>query len=546
MPVMATRSEAAYPLAWKDGRVASYLVTVDHKRIGKLYIGSAILFLALGGLLALLMSVQLATPNNDFLGAGSFYEVMTMHGTTMVFLVAVPLIAGLGSFLVPLMIGARNVAFPRLNAFSYWLFLLGGIVLWLSWFADGGTAHAAWWSYPTLYETLPWTVTSHGPDYWIFALQILSLSSAFTAINFIVTIRNLRTDGMTWRNTPVFVRAMQLYSILLLVAAATVGAAVTLLLLDRHEGTHFFLPSDGGPFLLHHRVFWFVGRPVVYLLFIPALGIVVEVLSVFLPKRVVSRTIVALSALGVAVVSALVLIHYVASSAPGIGLEGWILVSSMILAVPFAFTVVDARGLKGGAPTLFALGFLTLFALGGVTGLLTAAFVGHAGWNFTFYTDAYFHHVELGGILFAAFAGLYFWWPKMFGRMLDQRLAKAHFGLMLVGFLLALFPLFLLGRLGTPSRIDTYADGGKSEAYHAIATAGTVVAVIAFLVFVANVWISHGLRKGVRVGNDPWMADTLEWYAASPPPPHNFDSLPPVTSAQPLRDLRERLAAEAL
>jgi cytochrome c oxidase subunit I len=546
---VAARSETVYPVTWKNGRIARWLVTVDHKRIGILYITTAIVFFFAGGILALLMRAQLATPNETVLTRDRYDEVMTMHGTTMVFLVVVPILAGFGNYLVPLMIGARDVAFPRLNALTYWLYLLGGIVLFLSWFSSTGPARAGWTAYPPLSEAS--FSPGHGQDYWILSLHILSLASLLGAINFIVTIHHMRARGMTWMRMPLFVWTIEVYSILLLVALPALSAGLTMLLLDRHGYTHFFLPSQGGDAVLYQHVFWFFGHPEVYIMVLPAMGMVSEILPVFSRKPIFGYTAIVLSTIFIGFYSLLVWAHHMFTVGMPTALDGFFMVSSMIIAVPtgikiFNWIATTWRGnLQFDTPMLFALGFIALFTMGGLSGIFLAAFPVDWQVHDTYYVVAHFHYVLFGGSIFAIFGGVYYWWPKMFGRMLDERLGKTHFWLTFVGFNLTFLPQHMLGLLGMPRRIWTYHHGGLWEAYNLISTIGSGVMALGMLAFLVNLWRTHVARKGVRAGNDPWLGDTLEWYATSPPAEHNFDSVPYVTSARPLRDLRRRLAEQA-
>ena len=536
---MAARAEStpAVP-AWQRGRVASWLVTTDHKRIGLVYIVSSGVFFAAAGVMALLMRTQLATANAEVVTRESYNELLTVHGSAMVFLFAMPLIAGLGNYLVPLMIGARDMAFPRLNALSLWLYLFSGVVMMLSFLAEGGTAQAGWTAYPPLSSQQ----AGNGMDLWILSLHLIGVSSLLGAINFIVTIHNLRAPGMTWTRMPLFVWSMDVFAWLLLAVLPTLSAGLTLLLLDRQAGTHFFDPTGGGSPLLWQHAFWFFGHPEVYVLILPAMGIISEVLPVFARQPIFGYKAIAFSSVAIGFFSMLVWAHHMFTVGLPNVLNVFFMLSTMVIAVPTGVKIFSWLGtLWGGSlrfktPMLFVLGFLATFTIGGISGVFLGSVPVDFQLSDTYYVVAHIHYVLMGGAMFCVFAGLYYWIPKITGRLLNERLGQIHFFLMFVGFNLTFYPMHQLGLEGMPRRTYHYPQSPEWGLLNSIETVGAYLMAVSILFFMFNFLVNVVFQQGRPAGDDPWQGDTLEWATASPPPAYNFARIPAVRSARPLKE----------
>ena len=517
----------------------SWLTTTDHKRIGILYMGTALCFFVVAVGFAMLMRTQLIRPNNTLLVGKTYNEVFTMHGTTMIFLFAMPMLAGLANYLVPLMIGARDMAFPRLNALSYWVFLSGGLLLYSSFFL-GGAIDTGWFSYAPLTERL---YSSHnGVDFWILAIMLLGISSMLGALNLIITMRRLRTPGMRLRDMPVFAFANYVNSFLILFAMPSLTAAVTFLYLDRHYGTTFYdATRDGDPILWQH-LFWFFGHPEVYILILPGFGIMSEVVPVFSRKPLFGRQTMLVMLVIIAFVGFMVWAHHMFAVGFPTMFDALFAASSMLIAVPTGVKIFNwLATMWGGAlrfrtPLLFACGFIAMFTIGGLSGVTVAMVPFDWQMEDTYYIVGHLHNVLFGGTLFAIFAGIYYWFPKVTGRRLSERLGRVNFGFLLVGFVATFLPMYVLGLLGMPRRVYTYAPDLGWNGLNLLSTLGGYTIAIGVTLFFVNV--VRSLRTGEPAGADPWDAWTLEWATTSPPPPENFGALPPVTSVRPLHDFK--------
>src|SRR5216117_2128410 len=514
--------------------VWSWITTVDHKRIGVLYGVTAFLFFLIGGLEALLIRSQLAGPENHLVGADVFNQMFTMHWTTMIFLAVMPLAASFFNFMIPLMIGARDVAFPRLNAFSYWVFVTGGIFLNLSFFL-GGAPNVGWFAYSNL--TSSQYSPGHGVDFWAVGLQILGIASLAAAFNFIVTIINLRAPGMSLMRMPPFVWMTLVTSFLIILAFPVITVALVFLLFDRFVGTHFFVPSGGADPLLWQHLFWLFGHPEVYILILPAMGIVSEVLPTFSRKPLFGYPVVVYSGIFIGFMGWGVCSHHMFSVGLGPIADSVFSATTMLIAVPTGVKIFNwLATLWGGqiratSALHFAVGFIALFTIGGLSGVMHASPPADLQQTDTYFVVAHIHYVLFGGTVFGLFAGMYYWWPKMTGRLLGEGLGKLHFWLMFVGMNLAFFPMHFIGLLGMPRRIYTYGPELGVAKLNLVSTVGAFLIAVSILVFLVNLWRTR--TRGKVAGNDPWGGATLEWTIPSPPPPHNFDVIPTVASRLP-------------
>jgi cytochrome c oxidase subunit 1/cytochrome c oxidase subunit I+III len=512
--------------------------TVDHKQIGILYICTALVFLLIGGLEAVAMRIQLFTPNNTFIGPQLFNQLFTMHGTTMVFLVGMPLITGFANYLVPLMIGASDVAFPRLNAFGFWLVPMGGILLHYS-FLTGSAPNAGWFSYAPLSEHA--YTSLQGVDYWLIALLVLGIGSVSSAINLVVTIIICRAPGMSIQRLPLFAWMMLITAILIILAIPALNSALVLLLIDRTLGAAFFEPSRGGNSLLWQHFFWIFGHPEVYILALPAFGTISEVIPVFSRRPIYGYEFVAASTLAIGILSMGVWAHHMFVVGMSPIYNTLFSFSSLLIAVPTGVKVLNwTATLWGGSIRLttamcFAIAFLIQFVIGGLTGVMFA--VAPIDWQLTqtYFVIAHFHYVLFGGTIFGLFAGGFYWFPKMTGRMLDERVGKITFWLMVVGFNMTFFVQHFLGTMGMPRRTYTYGDHPGWHALNAISTVGAFIMGLGVLVFLWDV--VRSLREGKVAGDNPWDAFTLEWATSSPPGKENFESVPPIKSRRPVWDM---------
>jgi cytochrome c oxidase subunit I len=534
-PQIATRTVVREARGWR-----SWVTTVDHKRIGILYLFTTFLFFILGGVEALLMRIQLGVPDNTFLDPEKYNALFTLHGTTMIFLFVIPIMAGFANYMVPLMIGARDMAFPRINAWSYWMLLFGGLVLYASLFF--APPECGWTCYAPLSEGR--YSPSGGIDAWIIAIHLIGLSSMLGGVNFIATIHNMRAPGMGWGRLPLFCWTILIYAYLIIVATPALAAALAMLLVDRHYGGTFFDPAQGGSALLWQHAFWFYSHPAVYIMVLPAFGIVSEVLPVFARKPIFGYKAIAASTVAIAFLGMLVWAHHMFSTPMSTVVLAFFMLSSFLIAVPtgvkiFNWVATLWRGtIEYRTPLLFAVGLIGVFLIGGISGVFLAVFPVDWQLTDTYFVVAHLHYVLFGGSVFGIFAGIYYWFPKMSGRMLSEGLGKASFWTIMIGFNLTFLVQHSAGLSGMPRRIYEYSDHSWT-AYNLISTVGSFVLATGILLTVINV--VRSLKVGRIAGPDPWKANTLEWFTTSPPPENNFDVVPRVRSVEPMKDIRRQV-----
>ncbi|HTA97938.1 MAG TPA: cytochrome c oxidase subunit I [Solirubrobacteraceae bacterium] len=536
IPQVVAHDVKPEPKGW-----ASWITTTDHKRIGIMYMVTTFAFFILGGVEALLIRLQLGVPNNTLVSPQIYNQLFTMHGTTMIFLFVVPMMAGLANYFVPLMVGARDMAYPRLNALSYWLLLAGGIVFYASIFWN--PPEAGWTSYVPL-SSITYS-PGGGQDAWIYLVHLTGLSSILGAMNFYVTIANMRARGMSWGRLPLFIWAILTYSILIIFAMPVIAGAVTMLLTDRHFGTHFFDPANGGSALLWQNLFWFFGHPEVYIMVLPGFGIVSEILPVFARKPIFGYKAIAASTVAIAFLGFLTWAHHMFTAPIPEALLIFVMMSSFLIAVPTGVKIFNWIAtlwhgtIEFKTPLLFSAGFIALFMIGGISGVFLAVFPVDWQLNETYFVVAHIHFVLMGGAVFTIFAGIYFWFPKISGRMLSESLGKLSFYLMFFGFLMTFLIQHVIGLDGMPRRVYEYDNVGNLALYNLISTIGSFVLASGVLVTIINV--TRSLKHGAIAGPDPWKANSLEWFTTSPPPTNNFDVIPLVRSYEPMKDIRREI-----
>jgi cytochrome c oxidase subunit 1 len=522
------------------------LTTVDHKIIGRRYIITAFAFLALGGFLAILMRAQLVTPEARLLGPDRYNQVFTMHGSTMMFLFAVPVMEAMAVYLVPLMVGTRNISFPRLNAFSYWIFLAGGTLLWISFALDMGP-DVGWFAYVPL--SGPQYGAGKRADIWAQMITFTEVAALAVAVEIVVTVFKQRAPGMSLDRIPLFVWSMLVTSFLVILAMPAIVLASTSLILDRLVGTHFFNPAEGGDVLLYQHLFWFFGHPEVYIIFLPAVGMVSTIVATFSQRPIFGYLGLVMALLATGILSFGLWVHHMfVTGLPRLG-ESFFTASSMAIAIPAGVQIFCwLATLWGGrprfaTPLLFVVGFFFTFVIGGLTGVMVASVPFDTQVHDTYFVVAHFHYVLVGGAVFPLLAAVTYWFPKFTGRLMDERLGQWSFWLIVIGFNLTFFPMHILGLQGMPRRIYTYQPDMPWEGMNLFVSVSAIALAAGFLLFFINAVVSA--RRGAISGANPWQASTLEWATSSPPPSYNFLHIPAVNAREPLWEQPEMLSVVA-
>jgi cytochrome c oxidase subunit I+III len=519
-----------------------WLTTIDHKRIAHRYLITAFVMFFLAGMAAFAMRLQLARAENGLIGPDLYNQLFTMHGTTMMFLFAVPVMEAVGIYLVPLMVGSRAIAFPRLNAFSFWIYLFGSVMVWIAFMLNIGP-DTGWFSYTPLAG--PEYAPGKRVDFWAQTITFSELSAIAVAISLVATILKQRAPGMSLNRIPLFVWAIFVMSMMVIFAMPSVMVASSFLIMDRLVGTHFFNPAEGGDSLLWQHLFWFFGHPEVYIILIPGLGIVSAIVATFTQHKVFAYPIMVLALLAIGFFSFGLWVHHMfATGLPHLG-NSFYTAASMVIAIPSGvqiwcwITTLWQGKPRFVTPLLFVIGFLVIFVLGGLTGVMVASVPLDLQLHDTYFVVAHFHYVLIGGGVFPLLGGIYYWYPKITGRLMSEKLGQWNFWLLFIGFNLAFFPMHQLGLAGMPRRVYTYSEGLGWDLLNQLSTSGAIMVAISFVLLLIN--LIRSAKHGEIAGANPFKAPSLEWATPSPPPPYNFAHIPLVTSGHPLWTTKDQL-----